>query len=176
VHLSKIIGAEKKQKKRVNIEWRSLENKEGESMKRFFDKQLAVVIILGSMVFKIDALALYASQFNATYNIGHPLVLTETTTIYLDEDIVINGAMPFSVDSSQFSADDQLIFTSTAQHKLILKAHTLCDFSSFLPDGQTLFCTGNMEFIVEEGCVLRFDDNLLIFDKTVKYSFKESTL
>ncbi|RTL03584.1 hypothetical protein EKK58_12690 [Candidatus Dependentiae bacterium] len=118
--------------------------------------------------------ALYASFFNATYNCSNPLVLNGTVTVYLDEDININGCLPF-VAGPLLSPTDQLIFTSTNNCRVVITSNTIVDFATFLTQGQTVIITGNGQLIVEKGAYLIFNNNTLLAKKNGRIIFIESS-
>lgn len=121
-----------------------------------------------------ENIALYASVFNATYNCNNPLVLNRTVTLYLNEDIVINECIPF-IAGPLLQPEDKLIFTSSDNHKVIIKANTVVDFATFLPQGQEVIIAGNAHLIIEKGAYLIFSNNTLTAKQNGYIHFIEST-
>lgn len=143
-------------------------------MKQFFIKGLTTLYFLQYHLLYAENISLYASFFNATYSCNNPLVLNGNVTIYLDEDIVINGCIPF-VAGPLLQPEDQLIFTSQNNHNIIIKANTIVEFATFLPQSQSVIITGNARLIIEKGAHLIFNNNILTAKQNGYIHFIESS-
>lgn len=141
-------------------------------MKHFL-KLFIILYFLNHNTLTAQNSSLYASFFNATYSCSNPLILNGTVTIYLDEDIIFNGCVPF-VAGPLLEPTDKLIFTSPNNHKVIIKANTTVNVGTFLPQQQSIIFTGNAELKIEKGAYIIFANNRLIAQENAHIFFVES--
>jgi hypothetical protein len=110
----------------------------------------------------LNAVAIFASDFNRLFSCANPFVLRETTTIFMDEDIVFTTeCLPFVV-SFDFLPEDQLIFTSLIGARIIVMAGVNFDIKSILPRGQQLVIKGNSQLIFFPGSRINLNNNQII--------------
>ena len=113
-------------------------------------------------LFDLNAVAIFASDFNRLFSCANPFVLRDTTTIFMDEDIVFTTeCLPFVV-SFEFAPENQLIFTSRINARIIVMEDVNFDIKSLLPEGQQLIIKGNAQLIFLPGSRINLKNNQII--------------
>ncbi len=101
-----------------------------------------------------------ASEFNLIYTCTNPYQPTETSTIILDENIVIEavvGGCELIVPGPGFDpATDVVIFTSTDNNSVIILQDGLWIV------GLNLTFNGNAQFQIQTGAILALENNPIV--------------
>lgn len=71
-----------------------------------------------------------ASEFNSMFSNANPLIITEDTTIELDEDIMIDGE-PIQAAAPFGGMESRLIFNAYSGNKVIIVSGGIWDLSTF---------------------------------------------
>jgi hypothetical protein len=118
---------------------------------------------------KVFASVVYASNFNSSVTCNNPFVLEGTTTLMLDEDVILTSACIPVTTSVNFLSTDQLIISSTIGASLIISSGVLFDLSAFLSQGQQLIITGNAQLVVSPGAIINFNSNQIVCMENGKF-------
>jgi hypothetical protein len=128
---------------------------------------MIVVLILVGAGTNIHAMSILASVFNATYSCTNPFIATGSTTIILDENIVMTagGACELFQSGGGFDpATDSITFTSTANFALVITQGTTWKIS--VP----FLFTGNAQLCPQVGSSYWLNNGALVFNGSSKIS------
>ncbi len=109
------------------------------------------------------ATTILASVFNANYSAMNPYIATQTTTIILDQDIVISTtivAEPIKTGAGFNRAADKIIFSSIDGHKVLVSQPTAWKY------GFNIQFTGNASLVTQRGATLWANNATITMDGT----------
>lgn len=112
--------------------------------------------LLLSLIKSTITKAIYASEFEATVSCETPLMLTESTLIFLNQDLHIDPTCQLIAPAESFLSSDTLTINSNASYSLIIASDI--DWGSLLPNGQRLIIKGNVTVVVMPHVAMRLRD------------------
>lgn len=121
--------------------------------------------------FPIDAqISILASEFNAIYSNTHPLIITENTTIILDENIIFSGFSEEIKAGGTFGQDQEnrLVFDAERGNSVIVDKNSIWSLSTFNSQNHIIQFTGN--------AVLEQRGNATIHLNGARFVLDESTV
>jgi hypothetical protein len=119
---------------------------------------MIVIFLLGTPA-HLRAISILASVFNATYSYTNPFVATTSTTIILDENIVMNTAGVYELFQAGGGFDpltDTITFSSTTNSALVISTGTTWKVS--IP----FIFTGNAQLQLQAGASCWFNSGSVV--------------
>ncbi|HXW86024.1 MAG TPA: hypothetical protein VEK38_01635 [Candidatus Bathyarchaeia archaeon] len=135
---------------------------------------LAKIMILWGTIFPVCMYAdvfFLASVFNQQFSCTHPYIMTQNTTIDLDENIIISGNCPLIIADKTLNLRGTLTFTSATNNAVIVEQESIWQLSSFFRDTQIIQFTGNALLTMGPGAVLVMNGAQLRFAGSSIWNF-----
>jgi hypothetical protein len=131
-----------------------------------------------SWTMQVTPMTLLASTFNQTYSCHTPLIIEDSITIVLDEDILISGddvCTPI-VASPFLNLRGTITFVSTHNHAVVIGAGTVWDLRSFSRATQAIIFSGNATLIMNPGGGIALNQAKFLFTQNSVWTFIPATI
>ncbi len=136
-------------------------------MKKVLFSSIGLLLLSSTPHLSADVTIL-ASEFNQMFSNANPLVVTENTTIELDEDIVINGEPIKTGGNFGQGQENRLIFNAQNGNMVIVEQSGIWQLTTFTSPNHIVQFTGNAELIFESGAIIRFNGGQLIMSNNTR--------